>query len=88
MEHQIFLASFLAPQLNDIRSFRIQSIRPTSNPDEVIVDIEKTFKNNNIRMFSVPVKLRRIKGQWRAVGEVEYFANGNSSSRLPFLGGF
>ncbi|HLX70973.1 MAG TPA: sigma-70 family RNA polymerase sigma factor [Verrucomicrobiae bacterium] len=87
-QHQINLTAVLAPALNDIRSFRIQSIRQTTNADEVIVDIEKIFKNNNIRMFNVPVKLRRISGQWHAVGEAEYYANGNTSTRLPFMGGF
>jgi RNA polymerase sigma factor (sigma-70 family) len=88
IQHQLTLMSVLAPALKDIESFRILSIRPTNQPDELIVKIEKTFKNGRIVPFAVTVKLRRVGGQWRAVGNIEYFESGSVSMLLPFTGSF
>ena len=78
----------LSPALKDIESFRILSIVPTKQSDELIVKIEKNFKNKNIRPFAVTVKLRRTGNQWRAVGNLEYFESGSASMKLPFTGSF
>jgi len=80
--------SILAPALKDIASFRIVSVEPTKQPNELIVKIEKTFKNKNIRPFAVTAKLRRVGNQWCAVGNLEYFENGSTSMLLPFTGSF
>lgn len=86
-EHQFIQMSVLAPALKDIRSFKITSVRQITGTDELIVSIEKTFQNN-VREFQVTVKLRRVNGRWRAVGDIEYFPNGSISMRLPFMGSF
>jgi RNA polymerase sigma factor (sigma-70 family) len=88
MQQQFVLMSVLVPALKDIESFRILSIEPTKQPNELIVKIEKTFKNNNIRPFAVTAKLRRAESQWRVVGNLEYFENGSQSMLLPFTGSF
>jgi RNA polymerase sigma factor (sigma-70 family) len=87
-QQQLTIISVLAPALKDIASFRILSVEPTKQPDELIVKIEKTFKNKNIRPFSVTAKLRRMSGRWRAVGNIEYFESGSISLLLPFTGSF
>lgn len=87
MEHQLILASILAPAVSDMQSFRILSIKQTDNPHELVVNFEKTFRNN-IRPFPVTAKLRRMDGKWRVVGHVEYFSNGGVSMLLPFTGSF
>ena len=78
----------MAPNIKDIASFRILSITPTGKPNEVLVKFKKAFKNTNIWPFDVTAKLRRVGGQWRVVGNVEYFQDGNMSTLLPFLGSF
>jgi RNA polymerase sigma factor (sigma-70 family) len=88
IQHQITLMAVLAPALKDIDSFRILSIQSTKQPNELIVKIEKTFKNKNIVPFAVTAKLRRTGGQWRAVGNIEYFESGSVSMLLPFTGSF
>jgi len=88
MQQQFTLMGVLAPALKDIESFRILSIMPTKQSDELIVKIEKTFKNKNIRPFAVTVKLRRVGNQWRAAGNLEYFESGSRSMLLPFTGSF
>jgi hypothetical protein len=88
IQHQITLMSVLAPALKDIESFKILSIERTKQADELLVKIEKTFKNGNIRPFAVTAKLRRVGGQWRVVGNIEYFENGSVSMLLPFTGSF
>jgi len=88
IQHQVTLMSILAPALKDIESFRILTITSTQQPDEVIVKIEKTFKNRRIVPFAVTAKLRRVGGQWRAVGNIEYFEGGSVSMLLPFTGSF
>jgi len=88
IEHQIVLMTTLAPALQDIESFRILSIEPTKQPDEMMVKLEKTFKNHRIVPFSVIAKLRRTGGQWHVVGNIEYSAGGGTSLRLPFTGSF
>ncbi len=87
-QHQITLRSTLAPALKDIESFRILSIEPTKQANEVIVKFEKTFKDRSIVPFAVTAKLRRVGGRWRAVGNIEYFEGGGVSMRLPFTGSF
>jgi hypothetical protein len=88
IEHQMTLMSVLAPALKDIESFRILSIASTKQPNELIVKIEKTFKNRRIVPFAVTAKLRRVGGQWRAVGNIEHFESGSVSMLLPFTGSF
>ena len=88
IQRQMTLMSVLAPALQDIESFKILSITPTKQPDEIIVKIEKAFKNRNIRPFLVTAKLRRMNGQWRAVCNLEYFESGSTSMLLPFTGSF
>jgi RNA polymerase sigma factor (sigma-70 family) len=87
MEHRIILTSVLAPALRDIRSFRILSINQSQDPKEVIVSIEKTFRND-ISPFTVTAKLRRINGKWRIVGNIDYFSDGGVTTLLPFTGSF
>ena len=87
-EHEITLMSVLAPALKDIESFRILSIEPAKQPNEVKVTIEKSFKNNNIRPFVIAAKLRRAGGQWHIVGNIDYFEGGSASMLLPFTGSF
>jgi RNA polymerase sigma factor (sigma-70 family) len=87
-EHQMALESSLAPALKDLESFKILSIEPAQPPDELIVKIEKTFKNRSIVPFAVTAKLRRVGGQWHVVCDLEYFEGGNVSMRLPFTGSF
>ena len=88
IQHHVSLMMVLAPALGDIESFRILSIASTKQPNELIVKIEKTFKNSRIVPFAVTAKLRRAGGQWRAVGNVEYFESGSVSMLLPFTGSF
>lgn len=88
MQQQLTLMSVLAPALKDIASFRILSVEPTKQPNELIVKIEKAFKNKNIRPFAVTAKLRRVGNQWLAVGNLEYFESGSTSMLLPFTGSF
>jgi len=88
LQHQIFLRSDLAPDLKGIESFRILSIQPTKQANEVIVKLEKTFKDRSIAPFAVTAKLRRVGGRWCAVANIEYFQNGNVSMLLPFTGSF
>jgi RNA polymerase sigma factor (sigma-70 family) len=88
IEHQIALASFLAPAVKDIESFRILSIESTKQPDETIVKFEKTFKNQNIQPIIVTAKLRRLGSQWRVVGRIEYYESGSVSTWLPFTASF
>jgi hypothetical protein len=88
MQQQFTLMGVLAPALKDIASFKILSIEPTKQPNELIVKIEKTFKNKNIRPFAVTAKLRRAGSQWRVVGDLEYFESGSQSMLLPFTGSF
>jgi RNA polymerase sigma factor (sigma-70 family) len=88
MEHQMILMSVLAPHLGTIASFRVVSIVPTQQPDEVIVKFEKTFTNRSIMPFVMTAKLRRTGGQWRAVANVQYYESGSVSMLLPFTGSF
>ena len=87
-EHQMVLESSLAPALKDIESFKILSMEPTNQPNELIVKIVKTFKNSRIVPFAVTAKLRRVGDQWFVVGNIEYFESGNVSFKLPFTGSF
>lgn len=88
LQHQFVLKGVLAPALHDIQSFKIISIEPTPQANEVKVNFLKTFKDRNIVPFAVTAKLRRVGGQWRAVGDIEYFADGGTSTLLPFTGSF
>jgi RNA polymerase sigma factor (sigma-70 family) len=88
LEHQIVLSSVLAPALKDIESFRILSVEPASQPNELIVKFEKSFRNKNIRPFTMTARLRRIGSQWRVVGKIEYYQNGSVSTWLPFTASF
>ena len=85
---KLVLQADLAPNIKDIGSFRILSIKPTAQPNELLVKFEKTFKNSRIVPFAVTAKLRHVGGQWRVVGNVEYFEDGNMSLLLPFMGSF
>jgi len=88
LHHEITLRTALAPALKDIESFRILSIEPTKQANEVIVKFEKTFKDRGIVPFAVTAKLRRVGGGWRAVANIEYFQDGSVSMLLPFTGSF
>ena len=88
MEQQLTLMSVLRPALKDIESFKILSIRPTRQPDELIVKLLKTFKNRNIVPFAVTAKLRRVGNQWRVVANLEFYQNNTESMLLPFTGSF
>ena len=85
---KLILEAYVAPNIKDIVSFQILSITPAAKPNEVLVKFKKTFKNTNIWPFAMTAKLRHVGGQWRVVGDVEYFQNGNMSTLLPFLGSF
>ena len=86
-EHQVALSVLLAPALKDIESFEIVSIENQTSGD-VIVKLKKTFKNHNIVPFAVTARLHHINRQWRAVGKIEYYANGSVSTWLPFTASF
>jgi hypothetical protein len=88
IQQQLTLMSVLAPALKDVESFKIVSINRTRQAGELLVKIEKGFKNGNIRPFAVTTKLRRVNGQWRVVANIEYFENGSTSTLLPFTGSF
>jgi RNA polymerase sigma factor (sigma-70 family) len=88
LQHQVSLMAVLAPALKEMESFTVLSIESTKQPNELIVKIERTFKNRAIVPFAVRAKLRRAGGQWRAVGNIEYFEAGGVSMLLPFTGSF
>jgi RNA polymerase sigma factor (sigma-70 family) len=87
LERQIALSD-LAANLDAIESFRILSVKPTARPGEVLVKIEKTFKNKRIVPFVVTAKLRRARNQWLVVANIDYFQNNHVSTLLPFTGSF
>ena len=74
LRRQVSLMAVLAPDLMAMVSFTVLSIASTKQPNELIVKIKKTFKNRAIVPFAVTAKLRRAGGQWRAVGNIEYFS--------------
>ncbi|MDR3378080.1 MAG: sigma-70 family RNA polymerase sigma factor [Verrucomicrobiae bacterium] len=87
-EQQMVLMSVLAPHLDDIASIRILSMTPAKQSNELLVSFEKTFKDSRIVPFAVTAKLHRVDGQWRVVGNLEYYESGSTSMRLPFMGSF
>ena len=87
-QHQITLRSVLAPALKDIESFRVLSIEPAQQPNELMVKIEKQFTNNQLVPYAVTAKLRRVGGHWCAVGNIDYSEGGGVSMLLPFTGSF
>jgi RNA polymerase sigma factor (sigma-70 family) len=86
--HRFILSSVLAPAVNDLASFKILSIVKTEQPNESLVTMLKAFKNGNIVSFNVTAKLRQVNGQWRVVGNIEYFPDGGTRTTLPFTGSF
>ena len=56
LEHQINLVSVIGPAVKDIVSFKILSILPDQDPDEVSVKFQKTFKDRRIVPFPVTAK--------------------------------
>ncbi len=87
-DYQKLVLQTLASNTKQLASFRILSITPAAQRNEFIVKLEKSFKDSRIVPFSVTAKLRRVGDQWRAVGQVEYFAGYNMSTLLPFTGSF
>jgi hypothetical protein len=57
----------LAQNASKVESFRILSITPVAQPNELVVRIEKTIKNTSGMHYPISVKLRRIGNQWHAV---------------------
>jgi hypothetical protein len=68
----------IAQNANKIESFRILSITPGAQPNELMVRIEKTIKNTEGMHYPIPVKLRRIGNQWHAVATYVLYPTGMS----------
>jgi RNA polymerase sigma factor (sigma-70 family) len=87
-QQQLTLMGVLTPALKDIQSFKILSVEPVQQPNELRVKIEKTFKNENRRPDTVTAKLRRVGSRWYVVGNLSYYKDGGVSMLLPFMGSF
>jgi RNA polymerase sigma factor (sigma-70 family) len=86
IQEKMILQGTLAPQIKDVASFRVISTHSGERPDEMIVNVETTFKNGIRPTILEIVKLRRSGGQWHTVCEIIGHGNDFSIGALPFSG--